>query len=139
MVTKKTAAHAKLENKSSSIKGGGHGGKREGAGRPRGAHNKVTIELGAAAREHTATALGTLLEICKKGQSEAARVAAATALLDRGFGRPRQALDVSSDGTVVLTVTAARDNLMRKLDRICSTSEASSAAIEHGQISGKPH
>jgi hypothetical protein len=58
-------------------------------GRPR-----VIASLRAAAREYTAMALATLAEIAKKGKSEAARVAAAGALLDRGFGRPTQSIEV---------------------------------------------
>ncbi|HEV7253866.1 MAG TPA: hypothetical protein VGN97_12340 [Mesorhizobium sp.] len=34
----------------------------------------------------------TLAEVAQKGESEGARVAAANALLDRGFGRPSQAV-----------------------------------------------
>ena len=75
----------------------GRGGKRPGAGRPEGSKNKVTIELREAAQAYTQDALKTLHEVCLKGLSEAARVAAACALLDRGHGKPRQALDVATD------------------------------------------
>ena len=40
----------------------------------------------------------------EKGESEAARVAAANSILDRGHGRPRQALDV--DANVAATVNS---------------------------------
>jgi hypothetical protein len=40
-----------------------------------------------AAREFTNDALNTLVEICKNGRSENARVAAANCLLDRTAGR----------------------------------------------------
>jgi hypothetical protein len=52
-------------------------------GRPKG-HGEIR-EL---ARRHTDTAVATLVEICKTGQNESARVTAATALLDRGYGKP---------------------------------------------------
>ena len=71
----------------------GHGGKRPGAGRPEGAKNKVSVELGEAAREFTPLALQTLADICKNGTTEQARIMAATALLDRGHGRPKQAIE----------------------------------------------
>jgi hypothetical protein len=58
-------------------------------GRPR-----IIKSLQAAAREYTAMALATLAEIAEKGKSESARVAAAGALLDRGFGKPVQNCDV---------------------------------------------
>ena len=32
-----------------------------------------------------------LIDVCEHGTSETARIAAATALLDRGFGKPREA------------------------------------------------
>jgi hypothetical protein len=71
------------------------GGKRPGAGRPKGRKDKATIEqkgtLEELARAHTATALGALVSIAEGGESESARVAAANALLDRAYGKPRQA------------------------------------------------
>jgi hypothetical protein len=70
----------------------GHGGKREGAGRPSGATNKATDELRSLAREHTPDALATLASIMKASESDAARVSAANSLLDRGYGKPAQAL-----------------------------------------------
>ena len=43
------------------------------------------------ARGHTALSIKVLAGIAQNGQTDAARVAAATALLDRGWGRPPQA------------------------------------------------
>ena len=60
-------------------------------GRPKVDHRVVDL-----AREHTELAVKTLAEIC--GNSKAApssRVAAACALLDRGWGRPRQSVELS--------------------------------------------
>lgn len=74
------------------------GGKREGAGRPKGAVNKATADVREAARAFTTDALETLAQIMKAGESEAARVAAANSILDRGHGKPKQSLDV--DATV---------------------------------------
>jgi hypothetical protein len=54
-----------------------------------------------AARSHTADALATLARICKDSNAPpAAQVAAANALLDRGWGRPKQAIEAS--GTLTL-------------------------------------
>jgi hypothetical protein len=48
------------------------------------------------ARSHTAEAIKTLANIMKsKKAPEAARVSAAAAVLDRGWGRPRQAVDLT--------------------------------------------
>ena len=68
------------------------GGYREGAGRPAGALNKATSEqqarLSELAKAYTHDALLTLVDVAKNGRTEAARVAAANALLDRGYGKP---------------------------------------------------
>jgi len=61
-------------------------------GRPR-----VIQHIQDLARQHTAEAIETLAEIMKdKDSPSAARVGAATALLDRGWGKPRQAIEVST-------------------------------------------
>ena len=44
------------------------------------------------AREHTEVAIATLVEIAERGENESARVAAANAILDRGYGKPTQPL-----------------------------------------------
>lgn len=76
-----------------------HGGKREGAGRPKGAKSAATREhkatLSELAREHTDTALSALVQIATQGESESARVAAANALLDRAYGKPTQSTEIS--------------------------------------------
>ena len=47
-------------------------------------------EVRELARRHTATAIAKLVKIAERGRSEAACIAAATALLDRGWGKPTQ-------------------------------------------------
>lgn len=77
------------------------GGYREGAGRPRGAKNKSTLELKGLAQQHTEDALKTLVEIMLSAESsDKARVAAANAILDRGFGKPHQSIDAEITGTI---------------------------------------
>jgi hypothetical protein len=89
---------AKVDKKSSEIKRKPpKGGARPGSGRPAGARNKVTLELQEAAKVYTGEALETLRKICIKGESEAARVSAACALLDRAHGKPKQQLDLAGD------------------------------------------
>ena len=69
-----------------------HGGMREGSGRPLGSVNKATKELklnlSELAREYTQDSLMTLVDVMQSSQSDSARIAAATAILDRGYGRP---------------------------------------------------
>ena len=64
------------------------------SGRP-----KVDKTVKALAREHTAAAISRLAEIVNdKTASASAQVQAATALLDRGWGKPLQQLEVGEAG-----------------------------------------
>ena len=61
-------------------------------GRPKG-----LSEVIALAREHTELAITTLVDIAKQTKAApAARVAAASALLDRGWGKPAQAIQATT-------------------------------------------
>ena len=64
-------------------------------GRPKGSLNKATNDIKELARRYTPQALDTLASIMKASESDAARVAAANALLDRGYGKPRQDGDLT--------------------------------------------
>jgi hypothetical protein len=67
------------------------GGRRAGAGRPKGVPNKANSDLKAAAQAYTGDALATLAKIMgDEKQPGPARVSAANALLDRGHGRAMQ-------------------------------------------------
>lgn len=55
-------------------------------------------EVEALSRVHTRTAINTLLEVCEnKDAPSAARVAAAEAILSRGWGRPQQRVVVEAE------------------------------------------
>jgi len=69
------------------------GGRRVGSLNVATKHTKQALEQ--LAQDHTEAALQVLVEVMKHGQSDAARVSAANALLDRGYGKPRQGLDHS--------------------------------------------
>lgn len=74
------------------------GGKRPGAGRKPGAVSKAKRELAEMAKDHAELALKTLVDVAgNTGASESARVSAAIAILDRGFGKPFQAMQISGD------------------------------------------
>lgn len=66
--------------------------------------------LADLAKEHTTEALDALVRVVKAGESDAAIVSAATALLDRGWGRPRQDLGVelTSDSAFSSLIEQAR-------------------------------
>lgn len=82
-----------------------HGGARRGAGRPKGRVTQAKRDLMEMAKDHGETALAVLVEIATNKQaSEGARVSAANALLDRGYGKPTQTVDnKSSDGSMTPT------------------------------------
>jgi hypothetical protein len=65
------------------------GGKRPGAGRPKGVPNKINRALKEIAQQYTEDALQVLQDVMKNGDSDAARVAAAREMLDRGYGKPK--------------------------------------------------
>ena len=63
------------------------------------------------AREHTPKAVQALVDVLGNAEaSDAAKVSAATALLDRGWGRPKQDLgiELKSDDQVAGLLEAAR-------------------------------
>lgn len=76
------------------------------SGNPNG-RPKANLEVIELARSFAPEALKTLREIAATGSSESARVAAANALLDRGFGRPAQTLTHENpDGTPLSIIVA---------------------------------
>jgi hypothetical protein len=78
------------------------GGKREGSGRPAGALNKATADIRALAQRYTDEAIKELARLATGAESETARVAAK--LLDRGYGKSTQAVDVGiAQGPVTFT------------------------------------
>ena len=82
-------------------------------GRQKGTPNKLTAAkratLAELAQAHTDTALSALVEVAQSG-SDSARVAAAVAILDRGWGRPLQATELSGpDGGPVQIEQVERD------------------------------
>lgn len=79
-----------------------HGGKRPGAGRPKGRVNKVTADVREAALVYSAEALDTLASIMRSTEeAAAARVAAAKELLDRAHGKSRQAIVGDDDAAPI--------------------------------------
>jgi hypothetical protein len=62
---------------------------------------RAPTDIRSLARSHTQIALKILAGIAKDGTSDSARVAAAVALLDRGWGKPTASVDPEGDNVVV--------------------------------------
>ena len=74
-------------------------------GRPKG-----LSEVIALAREHTELAITTLVDIAKQTKAApAARVAAASALLDRGWGKPAQAIQATTTNASAVVMLGKGD------------------------------
>jgi hypothetical protein len=64
---------------------------------------KTLIEIRSLARSHTRTAVNVLVGIMRsKDATPAARVSAANAILDRGWGKAPQAIENGGDGALEL-------------------------------------
>lgn len=82
------------------------GGARTGAGRPKGAANKATADIKEAASAYSDAALKVLVRVMNDGGAPAAaQVAAANAVLDRAYGKPKQSMDVDAKGLGPVSVT----------------------------------
>jgi hypothetical protein len=65
--------------------------------------SKTSTEIRSLARSHTKTALNVLVGIMRsKDATAAARVSAANAVLDRGWGKATQGIEMGDDGTLEL-------------------------------------
>ena len=70
-----------------------HGGARPGAGRKKGEVSQAKRELSEMAKDYAEQALQVLVSIANSASaSDSARVSAATAILDRGYGKPGQSV-----------------------------------------------
>ena len=61
-----------------------------------GGRPKVLGEVQELARQYAPSAIAELARLALKAKSETARIAAIRELLDRGYGRARQAMEVSA-------------------------------------------
>lgn len=87
----------------------GTGGKRPGAGRPKGRPNKIAADVRALAQEYGADAIDKLAKLMNEAESEQAQIAAAKELLDRGYGRAPQALELTGANGGPITTKTERD------------------------------
>lgn len=92
-----------------------------------GGRPKVVAEVKELARQYTTDAISALAEICKNPKAPpAARVAAAQALLDRGYGKPTQFIDATMHKGPLDDLSA--DELSRLIEAL----ERDEAGVEAG-------
>jgi hypothetical protein len=74
------------------------GGKRPGSGRKKGTPNRLTSSLKQYAAQYGTEAIDKLVEVMRNPEAPLnSVVAAARELLDRGFGKPVQTVEVSGE------------------------------------------
>lgn len=87
---------------------GTHGGRRDGAGRPPGALNKLTRPVKELAGDQGPDSIARLVQLRDEAESEQVRFAAAKELLDRAYGRARQEIDVNANPSIQVIVQRER-------------------------------
>lgn len=99
-----------------------YGGKREGAGRPKGVKDRVTVELKATltdtAKAYTVQAMQALADIMLDEKAPAAaRATCANSILDRGWGKPAQPL-TGKDGLPLFDMSRLNDDELSEFERL---------------------
>lgn len=78
-------------------------GERRG-GRTKGTPNRITADIKALAQEYGAEAVEKLVEILRNSESDQAQIAAIKELLDRGFGKASQAVELSGAAKLIHSI-----------------------------------
>ena len=89
------------------------------------ADRRLIPNLVIEARKYAALALDNLVELTKDNYSPSTRYNAATALLDRGYGRPAQSLDLHLSADAITK-------------RLSDMTDAELAALEQRMIAAAP-
>lgn len=104
-----------------------HGGRRPGAGRPKGALNILTRPVKELAADQGSASIERLIWLRDHAESEQVQFAATRELLDRGFGRSRQEIDVNADNSIRVIIQRDSGQPARQATPL----PASPAIIEH--------
>ena len=72
------------------------------------------LDLKSRARAYTEVSIRTLAGVAENGTQEAARVSAAIALLDRGWGKPNQPTENKIEGKVEIVLRDLAAELSKK-------------------------
>jgi len=92
---------------------------------PDGADRRTVGNLVIEARKFSGLAVDTLVELTKDTHTDSTRYSAATALLDRGYGRPAQSLDLHLSADAITK-------------RLSDMTDAELAALEQRMIAAAP-
>ena len=92
---------------------------------PDGADRRTVGNLVVEARKFSGLAVDTLVDLTKDNHADSTRFAAATALLDRGYGRPAQSLDLHLSADAITK-------------RLSDMTDAELAALEQRMIAAAP-
>ena len=92
---------------------------------PDGADRRTVGNLVIEARKFSGLAVDTLVELTKDNYAPSTRYVAATALLDRGYGRPAQSLDLHLSADAITK-------------RLSDMTDAELAALEQRMIAAAP-
>jgi hypothetical protein len=84
-----------------SGKGGFKKGQSGNAGARTRAVSLIFGNLAVEARKYAKMALTNLVHLARNAENESVRLNATIAILDRGFGRPTQSIDLKTDATAV--------------------------------------
>lgn len=74
-------------------------------GRQKGSLNKATVDVRLAAQQFGAEAITSLANIMRTSENDAAKISAAKELLDRGYGKSMQPVEMSGPEGEALTLT----------------------------------
>lgn len=78
-------------------------------GRVKGSVNRVTADIKALAQSFGAEAIQTLVSIATTSESDQAKISAVKELLDRGYGKALQAMEISGkEGAPAVTVKVVK-------------------------------
>lgn len=93
-------------------------GQPKSGGRQPGSVNKATADIKALAQKHGEAAIKGLLSIAETSKQEATKVIAWKELLDRGYGKSSQAIDISGNVTITTMVNGLKAARDRKRDNL---------------------
>jgi hypothetical protein len=100
------------------------------SGNPNG-RAKPLVDVAALARKHGPKAIEIVAGIMMRDKDSKVRLAAAVALLDRGFGRPKQEIETTGNQTIELHLVAAR-----VISQELLASADAPPVIEHAAVTG---